>query len=305
MIRVHKEYAKPFLLEPTKLTRIIDKIHERLGDHQCTTMRDHFEVVCSGKQRVELNSVDAVLAIDNVRKHKILRLVITCSAGRKNATLLEHEIKVDFGGQGIGSNPASKGVAISVSSDAVGWPSRTLSELEEQVERTWLPYLHIILILCAILVGELVLLFFQLPLSFAPRALDETRAMWLRERDLDRVEQILGQGRPITAEEMRDITTRQLHNILEEYRPKRSAKKGLGRKTWSLVIPLAILVVCGFILLATCYPTAVFLWGDEVQRYANVLQRRKVLWSIIIGVPIIGLLANILIIGVESWLPAE
>jgi hypothetical protein len=177
--------------------------------------------------------------------------------------------------------------------------------LEEQVERTWPRYLHIILTLCAILVGELVLIFFQLPLSFAPSALDETRAMWLRERDLDRVEEILGRGRPITTEEMRDITTRQLHNILDEYRPKRSAKKAWGRKTWSLVIPLATLVVCGFILLATCYPTAVFLWGDEVQRYATLLQRRKVLWSIIIGVPIIGLLANILIIGVESWLPAE
>ncbi len=270
MIRVHKEYAKPFLLEPTKLTRISTRSMNGLATtnaRRCVTI-----LRWSVPGNSAWNSTASMRSLRSTMCASTRYFVSSSHAPRdKNATLLEHEIKVDFGGQGIGSNPASKGVAISVSSDAVGWPSRTLSELEEQVERTWLPYLHIILILCAILVGELVLLFFQLPLSFAPSALDETRAMWLRERDLDRVEQILGQGRPITAEEMRDITTRQLHNILEEYRPKRSAKKGLGRKTWSLVIPLAILVVCGFILLATCYPTAVFLWGDEVQRYADVL----------------------------------
>jgi hypothetical protein len=127
--------------------------------------------------------------------------------------------------------------------------------------------------------------------------------MWLRDHDLDRVEQILSQGRPINDEDMRDVTTRQLRNILDDYRPKRSPQTGWSRNKWSLVIPLVILVACGFILLATCYPTAVFYWGDEVQRYANLLQRRKVLWSIIIGVPIIGLLANLLVIGVVPWLP--
>jgi hypothetical protein len=184
-MQVHKEYAKPFLVEPTKLTRLMDKIHERLGDHQCTTTRDHFEVFLSGKRREEMTGVDAVLALENVRKHKILRLVITCSAGRKGASILEHEIKVDFGRQGPGSTTASKVVAISARSDAVGWPSRTLSELEEQVERTWLLYSQPIIMLCGLLVGALVLILFQLPLPVAPSALDVTRAMWLRDHDLN------------------------------------------------------------------------------------------------------------------------
>src|SRR5437899_3201042 len=127
-MQVHKEYAQAFLLEPTKLTRIVDKIHERLADHQCTTTRDHFEVFLSGKRREELTSVDAVIALENSRKHKILRLVITCSAGRKGAARLEHEIQVDFGGQGTGSTSNTRVIAISVRSDAPGWPGRTLSE---------------------------------------------------------------------------------------------------------------------------------------------------------------------------------
>jgi len=300
-MKVEKEYPRAFLLEPTKLTRIVDKIHERLGDHQCTTTRDHFEVFLSGNQHVELANVDAVLALENLRKRKILRLVITCSAGRKGAALLENEIQVDFGGQAKGST--TRVVAIRVRSDAVGWPNRALSELEEQVERTWLRHFQFVLILCGLLVAALVVLFFQLPLSFGPGPLDVTRAMWLRDHDLDRVDQILSQGRPINDEEMRDITTRQLRNVLADLRPKQSPQTGRTGQILVIVIPLVVVVVLGFILLSTCYPTAVFLWGDEEERYASIVNRRKYLWGIIISVTFIGVLSKFFATGVSSWLP--
>ncbi|MFI5459993.1 MAG: hypothetical protein ACHRXM_31625 [Isosphaerales bacterium] len=111
----------------------------------------------------------------NLRKYKIMRLVMTCSAGRKGAARLEHEIQVDFAGSGTGSSRDTKVVAISVRSDAVGWPSRTLSELDEQVERTWLPYLQPILTLCGLLVGALV--FLLLVVSSGPGTQDLVRAM--------------------------------------------------------------------------------------------------------------------------------
>ena len=299
-MEVHKEYGRQFLLEPTKLTRIIDIIHERLADHGCTTLRDHFEVFLSGNRREELASIDAVLALANLRKHRIIRLVITCSAGRKGAARPEHEIQLDFAGRTKLSTRDTKVVAISVRSDAVGWPGRTLSELEEQVERTWLPYLPV-LALCGFLIVALIVLLFQvLP---APVTQDPAGTMWLRDHDLDRVDQILSQRRPITDEEMRDITARQLRNILDDRRPRQRSPTGRTRQVVCIVIPLLTVIVCGFILLLTCYPGAVFLWGDEEQRYASLLQRRKTLWGIIIGVPVVGLLANLLIIGVASWLP--
>jgi hypothetical protein len=68
-------YAQSFQLEPTKLTRILDKIHERLEEHASTTKRDHFEVFMSGSRRVE-----DVLKLENSRRHKIQRLLIVCSA---------------------------------------------------------------------------------------------------------------------------------------------------------------------------------------------------------------------------------
>jgi len=44
MINVHKEYHQAFLLEPTKLRRLVDKIHERLGTNRGLHLNDTFEV---------------------------------------------------------------------------------------------------------------------------------------------------------------------------------------------------------------------------------------------------------------------
>jgi hypothetical protein len=97
MKQVYKEYTRAFLLEPTKLTRIIDKIHERLADQQNVTTRDHFEVFLKGDRREEMTTLDEVLALENSRKHKIKRLVVASFASTPGAARPEHEVQVDFG----------------------------------------------------------------------------------------------------------------------------------------------------------------------------------------------------------------
>lgn len=87
---------QPFLLEPTKLGRLVDKIHERLGDHQNIRLHDTFEVFLTGNRCEERTALDEVLALDNSRKHKITRLIVTCSASPPGAARPEHEVQVDF-----------------------------------------------------------------------------------------------------------------------------------------------------------------------------------------------------------------
>jgi len=316
MKQIHKEYVHPFLLEPTKLTRLIDKIHDRLAEHEPTMNRDSFEVFLSGNRREEMTSVDEVLALENSRTQKIQRLLISCSAGRKVAARLDDEVEVDFGGKmtSTTSNTTvittsnTTVIAIRIRSDAAGWASSTLSELEEQVERTRLYHIPQILTLAGLLFGALVgvlLLLASQFIAIQPSDENAIRRMWLHDSDLDRVDQILSQGRTITEGEMREIATRQLRNIREDQRPKQLPQKGRARQIVSLVIPLVIVLACGLALLLTCYPRAVFLWGDEVERHSKTLHRRKTLWAIIIGVMLIGLLSNLLTAGVVAWLPAE
>jgi hypothetical protein len=286
MKQIDKGYQQPFLLEPTKLTRLVDKIHERLSEHTDTTTHDSFEVFLSGNRHETMQSVDLVLALENSRKHRIQRLVITSSASAAGAIRPEHEVQVDFG--------AVKFVGVSVRSDAPGWANRTLSEVEEQVERTWIRYrtpVAALMGLLCILVVSIAALFIQF--NYVPSTSDVIRPMWLRSGDVDRVEQMVGQNRTITDEEMREIESRQLRNILDDYKPQQPPPKGYWRKVLLILVPLITLVICAVILLNS-YPSWIFLWGDEVERYAAVVQRRRFIWNVVIGIVVVGVVGNLL-----------
>ncbi len=297
MKQIDKEYRQSFLIEPTKLTRLVDKIHERLGVHTDMAQHDSFEVFLSGNRHEVITNVDSVLELENSRKHRIERLLINCSAATKGVVRPEHEVQVDFGVEKKtqGAPTATRIVEISVRSDAPGWASRTLSEVEEQVERTWMKQGIPVAVLGAFLIVLLfgILAMFVQVDTTRPTTQEIVRSMWLRDADADRLEQLVGQNRTITDEEMREIETRQLRNILRDYKPPTTQQPGTWRQTLLILVPLLTLAICAVILL-NCYPTRVFLWGDEVERYAAVVQRRKLVWNVIIGVVVVGVVGNLL-----------
>src|ERR1035441_8557957 len=198
MKQIHKDYERAFLLEKTKLGRLMDIVHGRLGEHHGTTKRDDFEVFLSGQRREEMTGIDDVLKLDNSRKCKIQRLLITCCASTEGVARPEHEIQVDFDGRNVAKNKTK--VVVSIRSDDAGWSDRALSEVEEQVERTSLQdFLHrAVLVLLGGSVTIVVLLMLLFSLGSGRSAIDSAGAMWLRTADLDRVEQIVKQGHTIT-----------------------------------------------------------------------------------------------------------
>jgi hypothetical protein len=295
MKQIHKNYERPFLLEKTKLDRILDVIHGRLGEHQDTTKRDDFEVFLSGQRREEMTSVDDVLKLDNSRKSKIQRLLITCRASTEGETRPEHEIQVDFDARNI-SNSKTK-VTVSVKSDDAGWSDRALSEVEEQVERTSLEDGPSRVVMACLFFGVVGILVFLLLSSFAALGSGHGDTMWLRVRDVDRVEQILKQQRTITDEEMREIETRQLRNFVEAY--KQSQPSGWTSQKAYVAVPLLAVLGCVLYLAGRCYPSAVFLWGDVVERHTKMLRTRRILWNIIIAL-VIGGLSKFLYSGLVS-----
>ena len=299
MINVHKEYRQSFLLEPTKLLRLIDKIHERLQDHQGATLHDTFEVFLSGDRREEMTSLTQVLALDNSRKHKIRRLVVTCSASSPGAPRPEHEVQVDFARvQPTGTGGSARVVGVSVRGDAAGWASRTLSEVEEQVERSWLHHARPVVVLLGLLVVSVVFLaspFVSLQTQ-SPQALD----WWLNPSDMDHIARMLDHRQTLTDEELREVSTMQLRNLLAGRRAKPQTQENQTRRALFLAVPLSVVVLCTAILLVTCYPSVVFLWGDEVERYERTVQRRKTMWGVIIGVTVIGVASRFFFENVSS-----
>jgi hypothetical protein len=308
MKHIHKEYQRPFLLEPTKLYRLVGKIHERFEDHPNSTLYDRFEVFLSGSRREEMTTVNDVLDLDNSRKHKIERLVLVCSASTPDAARPEYEVQIDFGypkPSGPAPNSSTKLVAVSVRSDDNAWASRTLSEVEEQVERTWIHYspfiggsLIVLIVLLAVML--IVLTFPLIPLRFAD--IPGPPTLWLKSSDVDRIEAMLREHPTLTDENLREIATMQLQNVFGLPRPPRSIPPNQVIRTLFLAVPLIVVFAC-VLALVKCYPSAVFLWGDEVERYDNTLQKRKVLWNIIIGVTVVGVLSKFFFEGLSYWLP--
>ena len=66
-------------------------------------------------------------------------------------------------------------------------------------------------------------------------------------------------------------------------------------------IPSLVVAVCIVALLTMCYPRAVFLWGDEVNRYADLLLLRGRLWNVIITVLVGGIASKLLYDGISMF----
>src|SRR5688572_18562744 len=142
MRKLHKEYSNAFVLEPTKLDRLVGVIHERLADNEATVLRDHFEVFYSAHEHEEFDRLEDVVSLENSQRRRVQRLVLTCSAIPAVGGRPEHQVFVDFAATKAAAKPdqrSEKVVATIISSDASGWASRTLSEVEEQIERSWVP----------------------------------------------------------------------------------------------------------------------------------------------------------------------
>jgi hypothetical protein len=128
--------------------------------------------------------------------------------------------------------------------------------------------------------------------------------MWLQGSDLDRVEALVRDQRIITDEEHREVVTRQLRNLLEAERPRQPPGKSGSRQALFIMLPMAGVIICMFFLM-TSYPKAVFAWGDGADRYAELLRRRRLLWTIIIGILFVGLLSKLFYEGLLPWFPAD
>ena len=126
--------------------------------------------------------------------------------------------------------------------------------------------------------------------------------MWLLQSDVDRIEAMLAEHPILTEENLREIATMQLRNVLGHQKLPPAFPANRRRATLYLVLPLCGVLACFIVLASTCYPSKVFLWGDEISRHAKIDQRRKTLWGIIGTVTVGGFLSKLLYDGLtQVW----
>jgi hypothetical protein len=301
--QIYKEYERAFLLEPTKLTRLVDIIHDRLSEHGRVVQPDQFEVFLSGSRHEEMSSLPDLVALDNSRTQRITRVIITCSASSRGAHAPDYEVRVDFGGpklirDGTTTNSNARVISISVRTDDRGWAGRTLSEVEEQVERTWQsfapPAFAMIGAACLLL-----LLLFRLPNVTRESASSTANSMWLTPADLDSIRPTLNSSSVITEEQLRAVTTRQLRNMINDRMPRAIKSDKPSSNLLLLVIPVFFVTALVVALVWKGYPREVFLWGDGIERYASVVHWRNILWGLIVAVTIGGVVSQLFYEGIR------
>jgi hypothetical protein len=263
----------------------------------------------TGNRGEQLKSLEEVLALENSKKYRVERLLIVSSASTGDDLHPgEYEIRVDFGvvkqPKGAAANASAvKLVTVDVRSDALSWNRQVLSQVEEQVERTWLRQTTPILALSALVIFLVVFFLFQYKPVLRTGSLEYSRTMWLDDKELDLIEKAANENRSLTDAEMREITTGQLHNVLLYERPKPEPHSGSNRLLLFFGLPFLLLIVVSLYLMFTCYPTHLFLWGDEVERYNTILQRRRVLWTVIVGILVVSIAGRLLAEGVFTSIP--
>jgi hypothetical protein len=294
-MKITKKYARPFVAEESKVTRLLAVIEQKFAERN-TEVHKRFEAHLSGGKIYETANLSDVFRLDNSSRNRVTRLVINCTSTNK-----EHEVRVDFDGR----FPVD--VTLNVLSTDYRWTSDVTSVAEEQVERTlqssfWCRMrgsrqsIFLLPILFGLMVSGAVSL-------FDPHSSDTlSRSMWLTHDDIVAFDNTLATAKHLTPEQVAEVVTRQLANLA---RVQQRGAFPVPFTDWRLlliILPGAAAIVTFVYLIACCYPMAVFSWGDVEQWYQDLVTRRKTIWSVLIGSLAVGILANLFVFGLSGFL---
>lgn len=298
-----KVYSSPFIAEKTKITRLLKVIQDKLSEHT-GQVAEHFELRFHDGKTFETGSPDDVFGLDNSARNPIRRLVISCSTTPAGAAHPAHKAEIDFDGLATKTK-----IAATVLSDSIKWATESLDVIEEQVERTLqsgiMPKLSATLgdIIISWIVGVLFLTA-TLGVLLAPSTPSKVAdTMWLTENDLRELSTTLERKPNLTSQEAAEVLTRQIRNLTAGQKPHSNPIAWLFSWRLLLVLPPLIIISVAFsYLVLKCYPRAVFPWGDCGELYGTLVSRRKTVWQVIIGALLIGMVGNLFVLGVGTFL---
>jgi len=299
---IRRSYKIPFLVEKSKLGRLVTVVREKAAE--VNNIRERYEVHLSSRKLVETTALDEVLQLDNSERNRVERLTVVFEViptGEPDAAEQRESISVDFDGR----LPAE--VEIVVRSDNTRWATEVFALAEEQVERVFQKEVMYKLAnrreLFPLLVAFLAAALGMFTSMFAqdvhvPHLVGN---MWLTETDMKELAPTLQD--PRTPDATGEVLRRQLRNIQAERERGSTIRRVLGSwRTWLLALPVFVAIPCFLYLLLRCYPGAVFSWGDEEGRFARLVSKRRLVWSVIIGFAVIEVLSNLFGVGLGGVL---
>lgn len=73
-------------------------------------------------------------------------------------------------------------------------------------------------------------------------------------------------------------------------------------KSALLLVPALLTILSLAYLIKYCYPGSVFLWGDFIEHYNAIIERRKFVWNAIVISLLVGILGNLFVFGLSPFM---
>lgn len=301
--RVSRTYGSVFIIDSAKLSRLTNVVEERIKAI-CSTPFRRFEIRTYKGKVFSAHEFERILEHDNTIKNPIVSLKMTYTDKDEDpsnsCTILfdasDPEIEVRIKGE----NPK--------------WSNDLFSEVDEQVERSsvanWVYSLkrqksHELMSFF-LLIAMLPMLLFA---SFLDKSTKNTQMTnFLVQADVDDLQRL---EKVTTKQEEKvdfvfQLLSRQLNNL---HKPEQGAMEQLLRlrdyltiKSALLVLPTVVALCSLFYLFKYCYPGSMFLWGDMMEHYNTLVERRKVVWNAILIALLVGILGNLFVFGLSRFM---
>lgn len=285
LLSVSRGYDSPFVLDGTKLTRIVEVLQERFAALNSPAVL-RYEIRLANGRIQEVSELADLLAMDNTVRNPLMALNLnakTTGTQPGPECILKYEIS------------GNENIRLTVKSADSKWANQLFAAVEEQVERTlvstWISNLKKanweISGLAMIIGILLVFLFETLVVTSLTRILP-------RPGELAQLSEKAKNAQ--TTEEKIDALLKITVWSLERFTYLEPGGAGFNwLKILFLGLPVIIVLGAFFYLIRHCYPRGIFLWGDWENYYNTLLGRRRTLWTVVVLALLIGIVSNLFV----------
>lgn len=290
-------YTSPFILDAAKLTRILTVIEDRFKSAGIN-FDPSFQVTLEDGKRVKVGTLDALLNLDNTIKNPVTSIEIS-----DNSDSDKLEASITFDGAREGN------IAIVIRGSEPKIVGELFAEVEEQVERTRVggwpqKLLGSSSALLIPFIGTLTVVSMSIALIAFGGSYRDTTTGLTKEA-----------AKQLARELSKVVTTEDKINWLFDVHRRQLELGGsestinIGKfATWPnffLALPVVIVLMCLIYMARTCYPRAVFCWGDWEDHYKGLVSKRRTVWGVIIAAMAIGVISSLFVVSFQRFIPTK
>jgi hypothetical protein len=141
-----------------------------------------------------------------------------------------------------------------------------------------------------------------LPLGTSPastRILAST--MWLTPPEIEVYASKLSGG-PLSENDAKNLTSQQLRNLSNVLQQEEKETHPSLAPALTTFVPLVVVIALGLFIIVVCYPSVVFLWGDEKDRQLWRDSAKRYLWPLLLAITFVPIVSRLYLSGIIDGL---